>query len=208
MTKSTPPSSAKPFLETLPGIITAIATLITAIGGLTAIVLQGPIGAKLFPPSPTPATAPSGTVQSATPSPASVSSLPPTSTVIGSAAAFDFQTCPTLCNGTNASDSFSAGVKKIYAQFNYDHFSPGIKYVRTWSLNGMEWIRYSCNWDGPTSGTEVLTLTEPEGLHSGIWVMTILLNDTVILRGEVSVLGNWTYWAPAGTINACHGTVK
>jgi hypothetical protein len=71
----------------------------------------------------------------------------------------------------------------------------------------MEWIRYSCNWDGPTTGTEVLTLKEPQGLRSGTWEITIMINDEIILKDQITVNGNWNYWDPAGTINACHGTV-
>jgi len=120
---------------------------------------------------------------------------------------YDFQTCTSLCTGQNNSMSFSEGIKKIYAQFNYENFPSGAKYVRTWSLNGMEWIRYSCNWDGPKTGTEVLTLKEPQGLRSGTWEITIMVNNEVVLRDQITVNGNWNYWDPAGTINACHGTV-
>lgn len=118
-----------------------------------------------------------------------------------------FQACIALCNGQNATISFPEQIKKIFVQFNYENFPSGAKYVRTWSLNGMEWIRYSCNWDGPTTGTEVLTLKEPQGLRSGTWEIMVYVNDVVVLRDQITVNGNYNYWDPAGTINACHGTV-
>lgn len=143
------------------------------------------------------------------PSPSSTNSFNPpleTSKVLTLPKVYDFQTCVSLCNGKNSSKSFSEGIKKIYAQFNYENFQPGTEYVRTWSLNGMEWIRYSCNWDGPISGTEVLTLKEPQGLHSGAWEINILIDGVIVLTDQITVNGDWTYWDPAGTINACHGT--
>ncbi len=194
----------KSFLEALPKIITAIATLVTAI----ALILAIPqIADRLFPPEPTPVVAPSsspsedGVDKPPTALPSVVSPTDDTSPIVQ-----DFQTCETLCNGTNSLDSFSEGIKKVYAQFNYANFQPGDKYVRIWSLNGMEWIKYTCSWDGPVSGTEIITLKEPKGLHSGTWEITIFVNDEVVLKDQMTVNGNWTYWDPAGTIYACHGT--
>jgi hypothetical protein len=209
--------SKKSFLETVPGIITAIAALITAIGAILGIPA---ITDRLFPSTPTPITSPpTNTPRPTIPSPPidfpALTAAQPTKAVIVETPTdvpslpqiYGFQACVSLCNGQNSSKSFSEGIKKIYAQFNYESFPSGVKYVRTWSLNSMEWIRYSCNWDGPTSGTEVLTLKEPKGLHSGTWEITIMVNDEVILKDQITVNGNWKYWDPAGKINACHGTV-
>jgi len=215
MGNSNSKKSEKSFWETVPGIITAIAGLISAIGGCIVIVFGVPqIADRLFPPSPTPIVSPPPSDANIVNSPTSPPTAPPTTEspalektpISNQPKVFDFQTCESLCNGQNGIEAFAGGIKKIYAQFNYDNFQPDIKYVRTWSMNGMEWIRYSCNWDGPISGTEVLTLKEPKGLHSGTWQITILVNDKVVLSEEITITGNWTYWDPAGTINACHGT--
>jgi hypothetical protein len=121
--------------------------------------------------------------------------------------AYGFQACESPCNGQNYSVMFSGGIKKIYVQFNYGDIPSGSKYIRTWDLEGKgEWIRYSCQWDGPGSGTEILKLTEPGGLHSGLWTLTVQVNSKIILQEQITVTGNWKYWAPAGTISACHGT--
>ncbi len=119
----------------------------------------------------------------------------------------NFQTCADLCSGQNRATSFAEKITKIYAQFNYENFPAGAAYERTWSLNGMQWIRYRCNWDGPSAGTEILTLKEPKGLHSGTWVITVTLNGALLLKDQLTVDGNWNDWAPAGTVDACHGTV-
>lgn len=215
MSESKGKDPGKPFFETLPGIITAIATLVTAIGGCIAIVLATPLGNKLFPATPVPGVSSSvpDTTGALVPNnqPSSQNPVPPTaippSPTPNIPRAHDFQACSALCNGQNSATVFSGGRTKIYAQFNYENFPPGAKYLRTWSNNGKEWIRYSCSWDGPASGTEVLSLKEPKGLHSGTWEFTVLVNDAVVLKEQITLNGNWVYWDPAGTINACHGTV-
>jgi hypothetical protein len=72
-------------------------------------------------------------------------------------------------------------------------------------MQGNEWVRYDCTWPGPINGTDTITLTEPDGLHSGSWEVTITVNEVVILREQIEVLGNWTYWSPAGTFFTCYG---
>jgi hypothetical protein len=205
----------KPFFETIPGFITAFAALVTAIGGCVAIVLGNPqLSSRLFPPSPVPIVSPLPSETKApiativpTNSPSPTITIPPSETPEKLPKVYDFQTCTTLCTGQNSLKLFSEKTTKIYAQFNYENFQSGIKYVRIWTLNGLEWLRYSCNWDGPSSGTEVLTLKEPGGLHSGTWEITILVNGEIVLKDDITVKGNWNFWKPAGTINACHGTV-
>ena len=196
----------KRFFETLPGILTAIATLITAIAGCIAILLSPQILDRLFPqatPAPT-------IVQIFVTSPPSLTSPVATETVaVPTAIApriYGFEACPTACNGQNNTNNFASGVTKLYVQFNYENFTAGMPYTRTWSMSGNEWIRYTCAWDGPSSGTEILKLTEPEGLKSGVWEMTVTANDAVILKEQITVIGNWNYWSPAGVINACHST--
>ncbi len=188
--------SGNSLLESLPKIITAVAGLITAI----ALILNiEPITNALFPPTATPAPAVSTPLE------------PPEDDVdVGVSTplplAQDFQACETPCNGKNSSEVFSEKAKRIYAQFNYENFQKGDQYVRIWSLNGKEWIRYSCDWDGPVSGTEVLTFKESKGLDSGIWEITVFVNDEVVLKDEISINGNWEYWDPAGTFYTCHST--
>jgi hypothetical protein len=133
-------------------------------------------------------------------------SLIPTATLVPRPRIYGFQSCPIACDGHNSTTSFSAGSTKIFFQFNYENFEPGIPYMRTWSMNGREWIRYTCNWDGPSSGTEPLKLTEPGGLADGTWVLRVTVNNETLLQEEIVLVGNHNYWAPAGTINACHGT--
>ena len=120
--------------------------------------------------------------------------------------AYGFQACESDCNGQNFAVMFPGGIKRIYVQFNYENIPPGSSYVRTWDLEGQEWIRYTCTWDGPSSGTEIVKLTEPDGLRSGVWTMTVQVNDQIILQEQLTIAGNWRYWLPAGSRNTCHNT--
>jgi hypothetical protein len=204
--------SDKGFWSTIPGIITAIAALITALGGCAAIFLSDSILSRLFPlETPTPEvfviTATLELIFQPTDVVDNTDSLPtaeiPTAVI---PKAYDFQACPAGCNGQNYTNNFAEAITKIYVQFNYENFESSAPYTRIWKMNGREWIRYSCNWDGPSSGVETLKLTEPKGLASGTWELTVLIDNVPVLTEEIVVVGDWDYWSPGGIINACHGT--
>jgi hypothetical protein len=72
-------------------------------------------------------------------------------------------------------------------------------------MNGLEWVRYDCTWPGPSSGIDELSLSEPDGLHSGTWEVTITIDDEVIMSEQVYIDGNWSYWEPAGVFDTCYG---
>jgi|GEM_PF-7083528 hypothetical protein len=210
-----PQKPAKPKAFSAPKIKTEIITAI--IGGL-ATILAAVISVMWMNQSKDPVIIVPTTVSQATPQIASplpqiiptdtlevVKAVPkPTSTPGPSIS--DFQACPSACNGQNSTNNFAAGITKIYFQFNYENFKSSIPYTRIWSMNGKEWIRYTCAWDGPASGTEPLKLTEPKGLASGTWEIKIIVDNEVLLEEEIVVVGNWDYWDPGGLINACHGT--
>lgn len=119
----------------------------------------------------------------------------------------NFYVCAQLCqeNGANSTHTFAGGSKIIYARYNFENFPVGAKYTRRWTMNGNEWVRYNCAWQGPESGADTLKLTEPDGLHSGIWEISITLNDVTVFRETITVDGNWNYWYAAGTFNSCYG---
>lgn len=113
--------------------------------------------------------------------------------------------CPQRCNGSNATSTLPEGTTKIYAQWNYSNIPPGAIYLRTWSMNGKEWVRYSCTWPGPSTGTDSVTLIEPGGLHSGAWELVISVNGSILARQQIQVEGQGTYWSPAGSFKSCYG---
>lgn len=119
--------------------------------------------------------------------------------------AYNFDACAQPCNGSNASQNFAEGKTKIYVQWSYENIPTGADYERIWRMNGKEWIRYSCKWTGPENGHDSVELTEPYGLHSGTWEMVIYVNGDLIIREEIELLGDHTYWDPAGTVDKCYG---
>src|SRR6266852_3661498 len=125
-----------------------------------------------FLPTPTPTPEPTAAPADATPTPAP----PPPTAVPPPAPApqprmFDFIACRPACNGTNQSRVFPERSKEIWLQWKYENIPTGADYMRLWTLDGREWVRYTCKWPGPATGVESLTLSEPQGLHSGDWVV-------------------------------------
>lgn len=112
---------------------------------------------------------------------------------------------PCLADGSNAVTTAPPGITQIFVRWSYENFPVGAEYVRRWSNNGEEWVRYQCLWPGPTSGTDEIPLTEPEGLRSGVWEVSILLNDEIVMQEQLTVTGNWTFWFPAGVFDTCYG---
>lgn len=89
-------------------------------------------------------------------------------------------------------------------QWSYENIPEGSLHLRRWTNDGREWIKYQCIWPGPESGTDNVVLTEPGGLHSGIWEVSIMIDGEVLLHEQILVEGNWEYWSPAGVRNRCY----
>jgi hypothetical protein len=146
-------------------------------------------------PSPTDADATATATQELTP------------TVEGAPSTKNFYTCvgPCALDGSNNQESFAQRSEIIYFQFEYENFPVGASYTRWWTRNGVEWVRYQCAWPGPESGVEQITLTEPYGLASGTWQVTITIDGVIVLQETLVVQGTWSYWSPAGFFSACYG---
>ena len=119
--------------------------------------------------------------------------------------AFDFSACQEPCNGNNSTKSFPGAIKNIYVQWNYENIPFGAEYVRSWAMDEKEWIRYECSWNGSESGQDSVILSEPKGLHSGTWELTISVAGKTLLKEQIYISGNWDYWDPAGTLHNCYG---
>jgi|GEM_PF-3092009 len=117
---------------------------------------------------------------------------------------FDFAACPSRCDGTNASTSFPGGTEVIHSRWNYANVPAGSHYVRSWTMDGLEWVRYDCTWQGAPAGMDEIELREPMGFHSGTWVITISVDGKVLLSQSLVVEGNNTYWDPAGVFTICY----
>lgn len=110
----------------------------------------------------------------------------------------DFSSCIELCDGTNSQSVFPEDTTQIHLYWRYENIPIGSHYIRTWKHNGNIWVQYECVWKGPVSGEgRVAPLTEPYGFHSGQWIMTIELDDTIIFQSNpINLEGDNNYWNP------------
>jgi hypothetical protein len=202
VTPAVPPPTAAPAVKTpvIPRYgAFMLGIIFCGLAALGAVAI--PILWSALSPEPTTIPAPTRvTSASETPLPSTPIIVPPTATLEPTAVIptltldtspriYGFQACPIACDGHNSTTTFSAGVTKIFFQFNYENFEPNIPYIRTWSMNGRDWIRYNCRWDGPSSGTEPLKLTEPGGLADGTWVLRVTVNNETLLEEEIVLVG-------------------
>lgn len=118
-----------------------------------------------------------------------------------------FYACLEPCSseGTNSSRTFPERTTKIYLRWEYENIPIGSSYVRRWTMDNLEWVRYECTWPGPENGIEEITLTEPSGLHSGLWEMMIIIDGVTFMKEQIEIVGNWDYWHPAGVFDTCYG---
>jgi hypothetical protein len=158
-------------------------------------------------PTSTPIVPPATRDISAEPTAADSTEATATSGLLGEPATSDFFTCtgPCIFDGSNDQTNFPERTEIIYFQFEYENFPVGASYTRWWTRNGVEWARYQCAWPGPESGLEQITLTEPNGLASGTWQVTITIDGVIVLQETLVVDGSWNYWSPAGFFGACYG---
>ena len=176
--------------------------VITVLGGALLKVTTDWVP-TLFEADPEPtqtATLPPTTTRTETPTP----TLEPQATSTPTPRFFDFSACLGPCTGSNVRTSYPEGATIIHVRWNYANVPASAHYVRAWSVEGTEWVRYDCRWDGPSAGTDEISLFDGSGLHSGSWELTVTINDIVVLRESVFVEGNNTNWNPPGISNSCY----
>jgi hypothetical protein len=121
---------------------------------------------------------------------------------------YAFLACEDECrqDGSNATRTFPAKIRKIYLRWDYENIPVGSDYMRIWEMPDMgEWARYECAWPGPENGLFEITLTDPQGLRSGEWIVTVLVDGRVLLQESLWIEGNYEHWNPAGYFTACTG---
>jgi hypothetical protein len=142
-----------------------------------------------------------------TPKPTSGYTGYPTAIPLPNPTTSHFYTCVDECkeDGSNHSATFVEKTEEIFYRFDYEDFPIKAPYVRTWTKDGQLWARYTCLWPGPESGTEEITLSDPNGLASGIWTVEITVNGEKVLEQTLLIDGSYTYWSPPGYFNGCYG---
>jgi hypothetical protein len=116
----------------------------------------------------------------------------------------NFLACLGPCDGSNATRSFPRRTDEIYLQWDYANVPKEGHYIRTWIMDGREWVRYDCIWPGPPKGQDKVVLRAPKGLHAGTWEITIRVDNVILLQEELTVEGNNKVWEPKGTIHRCY----
>jgi serine/threonine protein kinase len=119
---------------------------------------------------------------------------------------FNFQACLDTCNGNNSLTSFPEKTKRINLQWQYENIPANSHYIRISSYEGLVWAKYDCTWPYSLSGTESVNFTEPGGIRSGDWTLTVYINGEKLLNENIHVEGNWNYWSTAGDFTTCYGT--
>ncbi len=167
----------------------------------TATFLQYPTDTSI--PSTTSADTPTpAAIPTNTPTPTAI--LTDTPVPVSSPEILDIFFCDRPCGDVGAVriSSTSEKVDRIYASWSYRGMTPGLRYSRVWSINGNEWVRYDCIWQGAAEGTFNLpALFEVGGFRSGTWVVTFYLGGEQVAQGSILVEGNHNYWAPAGKLS-------
>ncbi len=127
-------------------------------------------------------------------------SLPTPAPTPGGLQFTNFRFCDHPCAeaGAQMLSVFPEKTSEIFVSWDYTGMTPGQSYTRVWSFGDQEWIRYNCMWRGPESGTFSVRLWDANGLRSGVWTMTILIDQTVAAQAKVSIEGAFDYFAPAG----------
>lgn len=207
------------------GLLAGLALLLClAAAVLLAIARPGPgfglawLATPTPTPSPTPSPNPSSTPTPTSPAPETpltppTATPPPTPTPVPPSVTpavprvTQIYFCSSEClpDGSNAVRSFPAGTTQVYIRWTYENFPAGADYVRLWRNQGEEWVRYQCTWPGPASGEDLVPITEPDGLRSGQWEVTIQVDGATVLQDGFIVEGDWSYWSPAGVFNTCYG---
>lgn len=213
----------KDIMKTLSATLVILASIATIVGTcIAAIALIPAFGSWLSPQEPiqyvvtsedngSPITSPN--IIESSPTSAILENSNPTSqessiipTNLPMPRIYNFSACNNSCNGNNSITTFPSAITKIYLEWDYENIPYGAKYIRKWTMNGKEWIKYDCTWTGNENGRESVKLTEPKGLHSGTWELTVIVDGNVLLNEKITVSGDWDYWDPAGTLNSCYGT--
>ena len=137
--------------------------------------------------------------------PAPTTTTPTTTYTYPSSTSSNFKACTIDCDYVIPQTIFAEKIKKIYLEWDYANIPANAQYDRIWTKDGQEWAHYSCTWDGLSTGTEKITLTEPNGLASGLWTVEVYLNNTLSLKESIYIQGTWDYWEPAGYFDTCYG---
>lgn len=161
-------------------------------------------------PSQTPSLTPPPTATAteiASATPAATATAPPTPSPTVGPSFSEILFCMNECrtDGANAQTTFPGATTRLYVRWTYENIPIGAHYERMWFNNDRLWAHYDCTWPGPTSGVDLITLTDPDGLHSGTWEMQIRIDNRLVVQQHITLTGNHVSWDPPGEFDSCYG---
>jgi len=165
---------------------------VLAITIATSILLSGCGPAPTPQPSPVPPTA-------------VISPAQASQTAAATPRIYDFSACLSTCTGSNGLTTFPANTETIYISWKWVNIPPGAHYVRTWTheTKGV-WKTYDCAWDQPSAGEKDIRFFDiAGGLASGVWTLTMTVNNQVILEQKLTIQGTNQHWDPSSPISGC-----
>jgi serine protease Do len=87
----------------------------------------------------------------------------------------------------NPAAMLPAGIPQIFASFDYDNVSQGMRWSQTWALNGKVIYQKEDAWSDSAHGRKTLVLANKNGLPDGMYHLALALNGAVVLQGDVTL---------------------
>lgn len=84
---------------------------------------------------------------------------------------------------------FPAGVKQLYAFFDYENMTNGMEWTRTWLYEGEVAATTTERWEEGGAGQYQLEVTSDEGLDAGNWRLELAIQGELAARADFTVAG-------------------
>lgn len=84
---------------------------------------------------------------------------------------------------------FPAGVKQLYAFFDYANMTPGVEWTRTWLYEGEVAATTTERWEEGRAGQFQLEVTSDTGLDAGNWRLELAIQGRPAARSDFTVAG-------------------
>jgi S1-C subfamily serine protease len=80
-----------------------------------------------------------------------------------------------------------SGGDKLYATFDFDDMTQGMRWSQTWALNGKVIFQKEEAWDSVASGRKTLVLGNKTALPEGMYHLALTISGAVALQGNVTI---------------------
>jgi S1-C subfamily serine protease len=87
----------------------------------------------------------------------------------------------------NPASLLAAGLTQMYATFDFDNISQGVRWGQTWALNGKVIYQNEAAWSDGAHGRKTLVLGNKNALPEGMYHLALTLSGAVVLQGNVTI---------------------